>query len=705
MPPHLEPVAQPNGRQEFAVASGGFGGAWLGAGAMHTQDNMLPQMVYSLVSLCRAYPQLEVVLNHFDDEVPRRLQRQATVPQPLNAEMPRIKTTRVPGMKTLFWRVVLTPEFVSRFSLVFTFDGDIALHPSVFPLGAIAAASVSIGASLVQPSIRAVVHGTHHLHLRVKPAHMSCLAHSARFVELQLSLFRTAAWAEIHRSLLSHIAAEHLATSDYGIDQTWCALLYDAFPRRPACVVLPTESVLHTNTHRIEKFMNRTTQRAERSCSGTCATLRSRFARYFQNESHDHHLCWEATSMGLRLRRNARFGIGRGMVMARALPAAAAASEAAAAEATEREPLHAVDGDPATVPKVVGACSMHGRDRGLPALLASLRSLCDAHPHLRVLLNYHEGGERPLEQNDDPRIVVSTVGGDSPLAFWRRELTPQRLEWIDAVWIFDARLGVHDAVLPLGALIHARYHTRAAVLIAPTVVVGGGAASASASAADAAANAAAAAAAESAATGAAIFEGAPPGCAATTIAEPPSFDSLVISGDAWAVLHKHLLRRATDSGGGQLTVADPQDRAWWQRWGPGLPLSPEATRRAICAVVASRSAREPACVIAREPALRLFGGSGSLGISQGHGRRGRGKPAWASALRETARAFAHNRSAAPHDDGRCWALGADGWRAQGFRTPALGERFRLHLSEKAPKMKQGLPENHYGRDSRTGAGR
>ena len=69
--------------------------------------------------------------------------------------------------------------------------------------------------------------------------------------------------------------------------------------------------------------------------------------------------------MGLRLKRNARFGIGRGMVMARALPAAAAASGAAAAEAVEREPLHAVDGDPATVPKVVGACSMHGRDRGL----------------------------------------------------------------------------------------------------------------------------------------------------------------------------------------------------------------------------------------------------------------------------------------------------------------------------------------------------
>ena len=287
--PRLEPVLQPNGRQDFAVASGGFGGAWLGAGAMHTQDNMLPQMVYSLVSLCRAYPQLEVVLNHFDDEVPPSLRQHATVPQPLTAEMPRIKTTHVPGMKTLFWRVVLTPEFVSRFSLVFTFDGDIALHPSVFPLGAIAAASVSIGASLVQPSIRAVVHGTHHVHLRVKPAHMSCLAHSARFVELQLSLFRTAAWAEVHRSLLSHIAAEHLATSDYGIDQTWCALLYDAFPRRPACVVLPTESVLHTNTHRIEKFMNRSTQQAERSCSGTCKTLRSRFRRYFQNESHNHN--------------------------------------------------------------------------------------------------------------------------------------------------------------------------------------------------------------------------------------------------------------------------------------------------------------------------------------------------------------------------------------------------------------------------------
>ena len=337
---------------------------------------------------------------------------------------------------------------------------------------------------------------------------------------------------------------------------------------------------------------------------------------------------------------------------------------------------------------------MHGRDRSLPALLAALRSLCDAHPHLRVLLNFHEGGERPLEQSEDPRILVSTVEGESPLGFWRRELTPARLEWIDAVWIFDARLGVHDAVLPLGALFHARYHTRAAVLIVPTVVAG-------AAGADAAAESSTA----RRATGAAIFDGAPPDCAATTIAEPPSFDSLLISGDAWSTVHKHLLRRATDSGRGQLTVDDPADRAWWQRWGPGPPLSPEATRRAICAVVAARSAREPACVLAREPRLRLFGGGGGIGISQGHGRRGKARPAWASTLRETARAFAYNESAAPHDDGRCWALGADGWRTHGFRTPILGERFRLHLSEKAPKLRQGLPVNHFGKDSRAGAGR
>ena len=69
-PGRVEPVLLPNGQSTLSVAASSFEGRWLGAGAMHSQDNMLPQMIYSLVSLCGAYPQLEVVLNHFDEPVP-----------------------------------------------------------------------------------------------------------------------------------------------------------------------------------------------------------------------------------------------------------------------------------------------------------------------------------------------------------------------------------------------------------------------------------------------------------------------------------------------------------------------------------------------------------------------------------------------------------------------------------------------------------
>ena len=43
------------------------------------------------------------------------------------------------------------------------------------------------------------------------------------------------------------------------------------------------------------------------------------------------------------------------------------------------------------------------------------------------------------------------------------------------------------------------------------------------------------------------------------------------------------------------------------------------------------------------------------------------------------RCFEPNASAAPHDDGRCWALTPVGWKGRGFRTASLGERARTGL--------------------------
>ena len=152
------------------ASAAAYGGAILGAGSVHSTDNELPQISYSLHSLCNAYPHLEVVLNYFDQAAPEERRDSRTMPRRMQSH-PRIWTTWVPGMKTYFWKVVLTPTRVRQYAQIFVFDCDVAVHPSVFPLGAVAAMALATGASLVQPSTRAVVHGTHHQHLRVRLAH------------------------------------------------------------------------------------------------------------------------------------------------------------------------------------------------------------------------------------------------------------------------------------------------------------------------------------------------------------------------------------------------------------------------------------------------------------------------------------------------------------------------------------------------------
>ena len=160
--------------------------------------------------------------------------RLAHAPRGLHALIPqfeklaghnRLGTTWIPGMKGLFWKLVLTPAFVQRFSAVWMFDSDVAVHPSIFPLGSLMGVLSGTGASLLQPSIRAQWDGTYHGFLRVKHAHMSCLATTAKFVELMIPIFRMEAWAAVHRRMFARLADEDLFRADHGIDLTWCALV------------------------------------------------------------------------------------------------------------------------------------------------------------------------------------------------------------------------------------------------------------------------------------------------------------------------------------------------------------------------------------------------------------------------------------------------------------------------------------------------
>ena len=99
---------------------------WLGAVETHSQDPALLQLKRSLHALCTVHPQLHVRLNFFDHGAPERtgLRRLRT----------NVTLSHVPGMKGLFWKRVLTPQFVLQFRVIWLFDADIAIHPSVFPL-------------------------------------------------------------------------------------------------------------------------------------------------------------------------------------------------------------------------------------------------------------------------------------------------------------------------------------------------------------------------------------------------------------------------------------------------------------------------------------------------------------------------------------------------------------------------------------------
>ena len=269
---------------------------WIGGTSVGLRDPIMPQLVQSAAAMCNTYPQLHFIVNYYDSRLPASFDANAMVRHHAgSANSARLEGTRVAGMKTVFWKRVLTPAKIRSLNaeLVWLVDSDIAIHPSAFPLGPIAGVMANLRATLLQPSIRAMVHGTYHTFLRVRNAHMSCVATTAQFVELQCPVFAAEAWVSLHERVLSVIADKHLAESDYGIDISWCAAVRDAFPDRPACLVTPGEAATHLNTHSIEKFMDTAIASKVRSCSGTCATLNKRFPQYWKNYSHHTGLCCE----------------------------------------------------------------------------------------------------------------------------------------------------------------------------------------------------------------------------------------------------------------------------------------------------------------------------------------------------------------------------------------------------------------------------
>ena len=154
---------------------------WLGAVGIHSQDPLLPQLQRSLHALCTVHPQLHIRLNLFD--APEKLM--------LRRFTARVTLSHVPGMKALFWKRVLTPQLVVQFRALWLFDGDIAIHPSVFPLATLVNALVAVNASAAQPAIRAGAGGLatfqgHLVHKR--PVSAGCVITTAKSVEIDTTV-------------------------------------------------------------------------------------------------------------------------------------------------------------------------------------------------------------------------------------------------------------------------------------------------------------------------------------------------------------------------------------------------------------------------------------------------------------------------------------------------------------------------------------
>ena len=156
---------------------------WLGATSIHSRDfDVVSQR--ALVLLLDSYPRLGTILvNHFDSRPPLNKVHHKHVG--MSADR-RIERTFIPGMKCLFWKRVLTPRLLENrhVEVLWLFDADVVTHPATLPLAMMVDAMISTNASALQPTIRSAGLGTDHTWLRQRPSLSSCVATTAKFVEV-----------------------------------------------------------------------------------------------------------------------------------------------------------------------------------------------------------------------------------------------------------------------------------------------------------------------------------------------------------------------------------------------------------------------------------------------------------------------------------------------------------------------------------------
>ena len=346
-------------------------------------------------ALCDHYPQLRLAVNFYDKLRPSSLR--AVVEHDH-----RIDTYWTRGMRTLFWKKVLTPQRVSHLDVVWLFDCDLGVHPSLFPLGNLVGILQATNASLLQPSVTMGKgpfrggHGSVHAWLHAKPTSGTCQVTTAKFVESMSPIFRAEAWSNFREHVLSVVADDDLAQSDYGLDLVWCAFMGFMYPKRPACLVVPGSPIIH--------FSTRSTESAgmalERKCAGTCHALQRSFRHLFQNFSHNTGRCWHVSTTGLWSWDATAVSDKSGVVVGRPIRGVLA-HDIGAGEADEG------DGE-----LWLGATSVSAKKAwsNLHWLTSSLLALCAQHPQLRVLF-HHFDALPTTTAPDDTRFEVSRERG------------------------------------------------------------------------------------------------------------------------------------------------------------------------------------------------------------------------------------------------------------------------------------------------------
>ena len=116
----------------------------------------------------------------------------------------------------------------------------------------------------------------------------------------------------------------------------------------------------------------------------------------------------------------------------------------------------------------LAATSIHSRDPTFWQVLSSLRQLCDVHSKLHAIINLFDNEEpiemrRQLLQAHDwlPSRFESVWVPGMKTYLWKRVLTPEKTRGADIIWLFDADIAVHPAVMPLSAIVHSMMATKA----------------------------------------------------------------------------------------------------------------------------------------------------------------------------------------------------------------------------------------------------